>query len=54
VSDEDLSFAAPAAKAADSGLSLDEDLDFSFDSKPATAAASAADELSFDLDVGRL
>lgn len=43
----------PAAKtaAADSGLSLDDDLDFSFDSKPAKAAtpAAPADDLSFDL-----
>jgi pilus assembly protein FimV len=39
-----------AATAADSGLSLDEELDFSFDSKPAEPAASTADDLSFDLD----
>lgn len=39
---------AASAPAADSGLSLDEDLDFSFDSKPSSTAASA--DLSFDLD----
>lgn len=40
-----------AVPAADSGLSLDETLDFSFDSKPAAeAASSASDDLSFELD----
>lgn len=37
------------AKAADSGLSLDEDLDFSY-SEPAAKASAAADDLSFELD----
>ncbi len=36
-------------KAADSGLSLDEDLDFSY-SEPVAKAPAAADDLSFELD----
>lgn len=46
----DLPDEKPQVAAADSGLSLDEDLDFSFDSKPAAAAAPVADDLSFELD----
>lgn len=49
----DLPDEKPVAKtsAADSGLSLDDDLDFSFDSKPGKVAepAASADDLSFDL-----
>lgn len=50
--DDDFSFDAPAATtAADSGLSLDESLDFSFD-QPAEAAPAASldDDFSFELD----
>lgn len=40
-----------AVPAADSGLSLDEELDFSFDSEPAAETSSgASDDLSFELD----
>lgn len=46
----DLPDEKPQVAAADSGLSLDEDLDFSFDSKPAAAVAPVADDLSFELD----
>lgn len=38
------------AKAADSGLSLDEDLDFSYSEPVAKAPAAAADDLGFELD----
>ncbi|HEX6591034.1 MAG TPA: FimV/HubP family polar landmark protein [Moraxellaceae bacterium] len=47
----DTAASAPAGKAADSGLSLDEELDFSY-TEPASkpAASAAADDLSFELD----
>lgn len=48
--EDDFSLDVPADLASDSGLSLDEDLDFSFDSKPASTAASAKEDHGFDLD----
>lgn len=48
--EDDFSLDVPADHAADSGLSLDEDLDFSFDSKPVSTAASAKEDHGFDLD----
>lgn len=46
----DTAASAPVGKAADSGLSLDEELDFSYTEPASKPAAAAADDLSFELD----